>query len=175
MITMTHFDPDALLAALPRRIVRPLSPDVIVRSTRQRPVPEGSALMLKGSYNGFSGRERDRTADLSNWLVKMGCTERPHTCDICRALADDEHAEDYYDLTTWIGLCRYCHRTVLHGRFMRPERWLALLDEHQIPEGHWSRLVSSEPFDMAALLRSRGAREPIKADYKADALQIHAT
>ena len=159
------FDPDALLAALPRRGIRPFGPEVLVRSTGRRSVPEGSAIDLPGSYNGFSDRERGRTADLSNWLAKVGCTERPDVCDVCGAPADDEHAEDYYDLTSWIGLCRRCHRNILHGRFARPDRWRTLLDEHRLPQTHWARLVSSEPFDLAALLRSRGAKEPIKADY----------
>lgn len=160
-----RFDPDALLASLPRRDVRPLGVDVIVRSTKRRVAPEHSALFEKGAYNGFTDRERYRTADLSNWLAMVGSTERPSTCDICSAPADDEHAENYYDLTSWIGLCRRCHRSALHGRFARPDRWWALLDECEVPVGHWSRLVSSEPFDLAALLRSRGWQEPIKADF----------
>ncbi|MFC0305555.1 hypothetical protein ACFSTI_18330 [Rhizorhabdus histidinilytica] len=162
------FDPDALLAALPRRVIRPLAPDVTIRSTKARPIPVSSALFDKGAYNGFSDRERYRTADLSNWLAKIGSTERPGTCDICRAPAEDEHAEDYYDLTSWIGLCRRCHRTVLHGRFARPGRWLALLDECEVPDRHWARLVSDAPFDLAALQRSRGRYEPIKANYTAN-------
>lgn len=167
---MPHsFDPDALLAALPRRDVRPFGPDIVVKSKAPYPVPDVSMLLEKGSYNGFSDRERYRTADLSNWLAKIGCTERPGTCDICGASADDEHAENYYDLTTWIGLCRRCHRSALHGRFVRPERWIALLDENDVPDDHWARLVSSEPFDLAALLRDRGWREPIKLDYAANA------
>jgi hypothetical protein len=164
-----RFDPDALLAALPHRLIRPFGPEVIVRSTKRRSPPEGSALFEKGAYNGFTDRERYRTADLSNWLAKMGCMERPQTCDICGAPADDEHAEDYYDLASWIGLCRRCHRASLHGRFARAERWMSLLDSYELPDHHWSRLVSSEPFDLAALLRSRGRREQIKADYAASA------
>ncbi|MFO1255013.1 MAG: hypothetical protein U1E37_05015 [Sphingomonadaceae bacterium] len=163
-MTGSAFDPDALLAALPRRSIRQFGPDVMVRFSK-RSEPTGSALLLKGSYNGFSDRERYRTADLSNWLVKMGCTKRAAVCSICGSPAEDEHAEDYYDLTTWIGLCRRCHRTILHGRFVRPERWLSLLDEQGLPDGHWARLVASEPFDLAALLRSRGVREPIKIDF----------
>lgn len=158
------FDPDALLAALPRRVIQKVGSDVVVRSSRQ-PEPSGSALLLKGSYNGFSARERYRTAELSKWLAKVDSTERPHRCDICNADADDEHAENYYDLSSWIGLCHRCHRSALHGRFARPERWSALLDSCEVPETHWARLVSGEPFDLATLLRSRGWREPIKADY----------
>ena len=159
------FDPDALLASLPRREVRSFGPEVAFRSTGRRIAPEGSALHEKGAYNGFTGRERYRTADLSNWLARIGCTKRPATCDICRAPADDEHAEDYYDLTSWIGPCRRCHRSALHGRFVRPAKWFDLLDASEVPEGHWARLVSQEPFDLAGLLRQRGHEEPIKADY----------
>lgn len=160
------FDPEALLSALPRREVRQIESDGIVTRLIKRPqLPPGSALLMKGSYNGFSDRERYRTADLSNWLVKIGSTERPAFCDICSAPAHDEHAENYYDLTTWIGLCRRCHRSALHGRFTRPDRWATLLDECGLPPSHWSRLVSLEPFDLAALLRSRGWQEPIKTDY----------
>ncbi len=168
---MPHFDPDALIAALPRRAVRALGPDVIVRAAKARLAPDQSALSDKGSYSGFSDRERDRIAGLSNWLAKLGCTERPTICDICRSPARDEHAEHYYDLSTWIGLCIRCHRTSLHGRFANPRRWQVLLDEFEVPNHHWSRLVSEEPFDMAALLRSRGWQEPSKADYAASIRQ----
>lgn len=161
------FDADALLASLPRRGIGRIPSNVSVRVTSRRAIPEQSALLLTGSYNGFSDRERYRTADLSNWLTKIGCTERPSACDICASSADDEHAENYYDLSSWIGLCQRCHRTLLHGRFARPERWKALLDNCQISEKHWSRLVSNTPFDMAALLRSRGWREPAKVDFAA--------
>ncbi len=159
------FDPDGLLAALPRREVRPLASDVVFRSTGRRAVPDGSALFEERSYNGFTHRERYRIADLSNWLAKVGSTERPATCDICDAPADDEHAEDYYDLTKWVGMCRRCHRSALHGRFKRQAKWFSLLDEYEVADDHWARLVSLEPFDMASLLRARGSWEPIKADY----------
>ena len=88
----SSFDPDALLAALPRRVIRPIGPEVSIRSATRRVAPSASALFDEGSYNGFTGRERGRTADLSNWLVKVGSTERPAVCDICSAAADDEHA-----------------------------------------------------------------------------------
>lgn len=166
---MSSFDPDALLAALPHRTIRQLEPLVVRRSSTRRSVPQTSALLDAGSYNGFSDRERSRTASLSNWLVKTGCTERPSLCEICGGQGDDEHAENYYDLTSWIGLCRRCHRSTLHGRFVRPAHWAALLDKHELPASHWSRLVSSEPFDLAALLRSRGKMEPAKDDYAATA------
>ena len=164
----SKFDPDALLAALPKRTISPFSIDIVFRSTGRKVTPEGSELLEDGAYNGFTHRERYRTADLSKWLTKVGSTQRPALCDICNAPADDEHAEDYYDLTTWIGMCRRCHRSALHGRFKRPSKWFALLDEHEVLAHHWARLVSLEPFDLAKLLRQRGAQEPIKADYAPD-------
>lgn len=160
-----RFDPDALLAALPSREVRAFGPDVVIRAAKRPAIAKESALFDRGAYNGFTDRERYRTANLSNWLAKIGSTLRPTTCDICRAPARDEHAENYYDLTSWIGLCPRCHRTALHGRFARPDRWLALLDKCQLPDHHWSRLVSNTPYDLAALLRSRGWQEPMKSDY----------
>lgn len=166
---MPSFDPDALLAALPRRDIRQFDSGMIRKASTRRSTPEVSALLEAGSYNGFSDRERSRTASLSNWLVKMGCTVRPAVCEICGGPGDDEHAENYYDLASWIGLCRRCHRSTLHGRFVRPAHWAALLDKHELPASHWSRLISREPFDLAALLRSRGEIEPAKADYAARA------
>jgi hypothetical protein len=160
-----QFDPDALLAALPKRQIMP------VRGGRIRPSsidpPTASALGQKGEYNGFTGRERDRTAELSKRLIKEGATIRYATCDICGAIADHEHAENYYDLTRWIGMCKQCHVHALHKRFTNPRKWSALLDLHELPETHWSRLVSPRPFDLAQLLRGRGAREPRLGDFTA--------
>lgn len=162
-----NFDADALLAALPKRSIRPVPAALLVRPAQARAHAQTSALGQKGEYNGFSGRERSRTAGLSNWLVQVGCTERPTNCEICGAPADDEHAENYYDLASWIGLCRRCHRTLLHGRFLRAGRWRELLDRHELLPGHWARFVCDEPFDLAALLRERGLREPVKRDFAA--------
>ena len=67
------FDPDALLAALPRRSIRRFSPDLIERVGRRPAPPVSETLHLKGSYNGFTSRERSRTAvlfklDREDWL-----------------------------------------------------------------------------------------------------------
>lgn len=156
------FDPDALLAALPHREISPISTR-IRRTVRE--VPTRSALGEGGEYNGFTGRERDRTADVSKALIARGATTRHATCDICGVPAAHEHAEDYYDLTRWIGMCVQCHVHTLHKRFTNPRKWSALLDLHELPPQHWARLVSPEPFDLAELLRSRGAREPTLADF----------
>ncbi len=159
------FDPDALLAALPRREIHTVV--VAVRRTQAIAMPRHSALGQSGEYNGFTLTERNRTARLSNRLTQLGATARPSNCDICGNPADDEHAESYYDLTRWMGLCKSCHRSALHNRFKRPANWAALLDRFEVPPGHWARLVASEPFDLAQLLRSRGSREPTLADFMA--------
>ena len=164
---LRRFDADALLAALPKTSIRSLGEGLAVRSGTMRAPPQASALGETGEYNGFSGRKGSRTAGLSNWLTAVGCTEGPRTCDCCSAPADDKHAENYYDLGSWIGLCRRCHRSLLHGRFLRPGRWRELLNRHEVPAGHRAGLVSDEPFDLAALLRSRGSREPVRRDFVA--------
>lgn len=159
------FDPDALLAALPSREVRKVTPQVPLRPRTPHAPPDRSMVLETGAYNGFTLRERSRTADVSNWLAKEGGTKRPTDCDVCGSPAVHEHAENYYDLTSWMGLCHRCHVTALHGRFTKPARWFAVLDANEIPAGHWARLISQEPFDLAGLLRQRGWREPMKADF----------
>lgn len=158
-----HFDPDALLAALPKREIEPILPGP--RRTTVRTPPKTSALDESGAYNGFTGVERNRTAELSKRLERAGATVRPDTCSICGNAAQDEHAENYYDLSRWIGLCMRCHRHTLHRRFSNPRKWFALLDAHELPGTHWARLVCLEPFDLAQLLRSRGEREPTASDF----------
>lgn len=160
-----RFDPDALLAALPHREIKSLSGLKVRRSPRD--LPTSSALRERGQYNGFTIGERNRTADVSKKLVASGATMRHATCDICRAAADHEHAENYYDLSSWIGMCKSCHVHALHKRFTNPSKWAALLDRHQVGGTHWARLVSLEPFDLALLLRDRGAKEPTLGDFAA--------
>lgn len=157
------FDPDALLAALPCREIKPLN--IPVRCGSPKSAISASALTQRSEYNGFAKPERDRTARLSVRLERLGLAPRPLKCELCGEAADDEHAENYYDLSSWVGLCLFCHRTALHNRFRRPERWLQLLDKHELPSDHWSRLVSAEPFDLAKLLRDRGRREPSILDF----------
>ncbi|WP_271438499.1 hypothetical protein [Pontixanthobacter luteolus] len=159
------FDPDALLAAMPKREIRPIPEGVRILKTRPRAVPTESAMGQPQEYNGFTKRERYRIADLSVWLAKVGATDRPRTCDICGGEARDEHAENYYDLSGWIGLCIPCHRNALHKRFDKQSKWFDLLDRHQLNDNHWARLLSMQPFDIAALMRDRGIVEPCREDF----------
>lgn len=167
---LAAFDPDVLLAALPRRQVRPAPQGTVFRSVATLAMPGTSTLGSSGEYNALSGAERRRAAAVSNWLCRLGSVERPTTCSICKAAADDEHAENHYDLSTWIRLCRRCHRSALHGRFVRPHNWETLVDRCEIPGWHWARVVTQQPFDMAGLLRSRSARDPRKGDFVGVAL-----
>jgi hypothetical protein len=115
---------------------------------------------LANSYNGFTGKERMRTAGVSKWLVEVGALVRSSYCGICPSPAAETHAENYYDLSSWIDVCRGCHRS-LHSRFNSSAKWADRLDRLAVPPGHWSRLVSGEPFDLAGLVRRRGDCEPI--------------
>jgi hypothetical protein len=161
--TSAVFDPDALLAALPMRQINLVS--FTPARTSRIPSVTKSALGNVGEYNGFSHLERSRTARLSNRLVQLGATARPTECDICGCPAADEHAENYYDISRWVGLCKRCHRNALHNRFKSPDKWTELLDRCGLPDTHWARLVASEPFDLAGLLRTRGIREPQIVDF----------
>ncbi|HUO11162.1 MAG TPA: hypothetical protein VMU37_00245 [Caulobacteraceae bacterium] len=147
------FGPDRLLAALPRREVGLLPAGTVV--PRRRAFGDGMA------YNGFTGKERYRTEGVAKWLADLGAMLRPQACDICRSPADHWHAENYYDLSSWIDLCRRCHVNLLHQRFVRPKAWAVHLDRHSVASDHWSRWVSTQEFDLAGLLRQRGASEPV--------------
>lgn len=48
----------------------------------------------------------------------------------------------------------------LHKRFRQPGAWLGRLDRFAVDDDHWARLISPEPFDLAALLKARGSVEP---------------
>ncbi len=145
------FDPDALLAALPRRKIQPLLPET--------PLPRRRAVADLSDYNGFTGKERLRTFEVAKWLMRLGAMEKPSQCDLCGKDTDQQHAEDYYDLRTWMDVCRSCHGKI-HQRFRYPHKWQPFLDSLSVSSIHWVRLVSREPFDLAALLRARGVDEP---------------
>ncbi|MEO6092876.1 MAG: hypothetical protein ABIT04_11455 [Novosphingobium sp.] len=160
-----RFDPDALLAALPKREIKPLPAGIRVSPSKLREVRSGSVLGDEGEYNGFTSKERSRTAAVSNWLAAVGATERPPVCDICGRPGKHEHAENYYDLCSWVGICVRCHTNLLHKRLANDGRWQSWLGTCELPCDHWSRLVSPQPFDLAGLLRARGAHEPLRQDF----------
>src|SRR6185312_1557668 len=98
----------SLLARLPRRKI-----DLLPAGTS---VPHLKASGSLSDYNGFTGKERLRKFELAKWLMKQGAMKHSGRCSICGERADQQHAEDYFDLRTWMDICRGCHVS-LHGRF----------------------------------------------------------
>lgn len=150
------FDPDVLLAALPRRVIHTLP-----LGTK---IPGRRSFGDMSEYNGFSGRERLRTHGVSKWLRSLQAMTHEGDCELCGKQTDQLHAENYFDLTTWLNLCRGCHGS-LHKRFSQPHKWQERLDLHSVAEGHWARLISDVPIDLAELLKQRGAKEPGYSDF----------
>lgn len=159
---MTSFDPDGLLALLPRRVIIPLPSDT--------PVPRPRAVSDMSAYNGFTGKERLRPFEIWKWLVRLNAVQQGDCCNICGRYSRGQHAEDYYTLVTWMDICDSCHQR-LHKRFSDDRLWLARLDEAHVPATHWSRAVSREPFDLAGLLRGRGGKEAAYSDHVTTAMQ----
>lgn len=145
------FDPDRLLAALPMRTIQ------ILPATTKFPSRRSFGDMSE--YNGFSGRQRLRTHGVSKWLRSIGAMHHEGLCEVCQKATDQLHAEDYFNLASWMNMCRGCH-VALHKRFASPKPWLRKLDEHGVLTEKWPRLLSTEPFDLAKLLRQRGHSEP---------------
>lgn len=153
---MRDFDPDRLLSLLPRRTIALLPIDVAP--------PQKKSVGSLSDYNGFSGKERLRTFQLDKWLVERGALKHEFDCGICSRPANGQHAENYYDLTTWIDLCHSCHGR-LHKRFNNERAWTQRLEEAHVPADHWANAVAFGQFDLAGLLRQRGKREPVYTDF----------
>jgi hypothetical protein len=128
-------------------------------------IPKVRAVGNLSDYNGFTGKERLRTFEVAKWLARIGAMPHSELCSICSQSCDQQHAEDYYDLTTWIDICRGCHQR-LHNRFRLSAAWHRWLDAQLLPTGHWANFMSPTPFDLAALLRSRGRSEPSFVDFQ---------
>jgi hypothetical protein len=80
----------------------------------------------------------------------------------------EPHAEDYskpykYVLPNTYWLCRYCHRTMLHKRFLNPARWAAYLAHVRRGgygrEFHDDRAINKE---IAAFIKARGNNEVLQ-------------
>ncbi|HZC38891.1 MAG TPA: hypothetical protein VE221_09500 [Sphingomicrobium sp.] len=153
---MQAFDIGTYLAALPRRDIGllPLGTDA--------PKPRANGSLQ--NYNGFSGKERLRTFELAKWLHRSGAMPHTGECSICGSPADQQHAEDYFDLTTWMDICRGCHVS-LHGRFATPDAWRRRVQQFHLPSSHWACALPSEEPDIAAFHRLRGRGEPTASDF----------
>jgi hypothetical protein len=144
------------LNGLPRRII-PLLPS-------DTPLPKLKASGQLGNYNGFTGGERLRTFEIAKWLIKSGSLTHSGRCDICGGPADQQHAEDYFDLATWMDVCRGCH-TSLHGRLRTPVAWARRLESFSLAAAHWARELPPTELDVAGLHRSKQRGEPTAADF----------
>jgi len=153
---MESFDPDRLLALLPKRSLKLLP--------KGMQLPRKKSVGILSDYNGFTGKERLRTFEVEKWLISVGSISPSVECHICGRSASARHAEDYYDLTSWMALCHSCHGR-LHKRFSNPRAWHERLEEATLPQNHWARAISSTPFDLAKVLRERGKCEPLHGDF----------
>jgi hypothetical protein len=108
---------------------------------------------LLGSYNGFTGLERARSAQLTRWAMIAGVLPRQTRCSICGAESRSIqfHSENYYDPLALFAVCQSCHR-LLHRRFRAPEAWTELVARHA-GDGAWFSDLRLAPIDLAADLR----------------------
>jgi hypothetical protein len=144
------------LDRLPRRTIQLLPSDTAL--------PKLKVSGQLRDYNGFTGEERLRTFEIAKWLIDLGALQHSGCCDICAGPADQQHAEDYFDLTTWMDICRGCH-TSLHGRLRTPAAWARRLETHSLAADHWARALSPIEVDVAGFHRSKGRGEPSATDF----------
>ena len=142
--------------SLPRRTIPLLPSDTLPPSLK-------TSGRLR-DYNGFTGAERLRTFEIAKWLIEGGVLQHSSRCDICKGPADQQHAEDYFDLTTWMDICKGCH-TSLHGRFRTPAAWARRLERYRIAANHWARRLPATEIDVAGFHRSNGRSEPMASDF----------
>ena len=150
------FNVEAYLAGLPRRNIKLLPVGI--------QIPKFRASGHLSDYNGFTSKERLRTFEIAKWLIASEAMQHTERCSICGAAADQQHAEDYFDLHTWMDICRSCH-TSLHSRFRTPDAWERRLASHSLPTDHWAVRLPAFPIDVAAFHRSRGRSEPVGAQF----------
>lgn len=151
-------DAEVYLRSLPRRTIATIAADVLI--------PRAKSVGQLSDYNGFTGKERLRTFEVAKWLAAIGAMPHSGQCSICGSAADQQHAEDYFDLTTWMDICRGCHSS-LHSRFRTPAAWQRRLDKLEVPQDHWSRRLPEQQPDIAAYHRTRGVIEPTHASFTA--------
>ena len=111
-------------------------------------------------YNGWSPEERQATIPIQRAAFRQGLIARPTYCSICgfdrppSPGAITLHLENYTFALEGYGCCRRCHGAI-HARFVRPERWLRLLDRlgHQgwatwltlSPQSQWQPFAFTYP------------------------------
>jgi len=107
-----------------------------------------------GPYNGFTGLERARVAQLIRWAAREGLVAPPAWCSVCGACVGPlhSHCENYYEPLDLHAICVSCHFK-LHRRFRSPRPWRNLVDQYSC-DGSWFSTLSLTPIDMAAALRA---------------------
>lgn len=150
------FEIAAYLVGLPKRVIKPLPVGTAI--------PKITSSGKLTDYNGFTAQERLRTFEISKWLIKSGAMQHSGYCSICGAPADQQHAEDYFDLETWMDICRGCHSS-LHGRFRTPAAWDRRVASFALDADHWAKALPTFQIDVAAFHRSSGRPEPTAAEF----------
>ena len=99
-------------------------------------------------YNGWSPEERQATVPIQRAAFRLGVISRPASCSICGFDQPQSpgstilHLENYASPLNGYGCCHRCHQAI-HGRFVRPQRWLRLLD--RVCHQGWGRMLSLDP------------------------------
>jgi hypothetical protein len=145
-----------ILAALPKlEISKFPAGSIVPRMPKVKPLI---------SYNGFDGFERMRTWEVVKWLMAGGVMPTPKICDLCLGEADQYHAENYFDFSAYVPVCRSCHGKV-HNRLRFPSAWERNKASFAKPNEHWVNLLRNQDLPIADFCRSMGTVEPTFSDF----------
>ena len=117
-------------------------------------------------YNGFDGYQRTRTWEVAKWLMAHGAMPKPKYCNLCQASADQYHAENYFDFSTYIPVCRSCHGKV-HNRLRNFDTWATRLKSFKLPALHWANALGANPLEIAQWCDANNQLEPTFTDFVA--------
>ena len=149
---------ERLLGALPRLQIGTYPAGTKI--PKQRKV---SALL---DYNGFDGFARNRIWEVCKWLMAGGVMPAPAECDICGGEGTQYHAENYFDLTTYVPICKSCHSKV-HNRLKNFRTWETRRAEFAKSEDHWINRLEPEQLPVAEWCSANNQTEPTFADFVA--------
>lgn len=117
-----------------------------------------SSYPLSGPYNGFSGADRRRGAQLLQFFARNGWTLPPRACSVTGVTRNLKwHNEDYDRPWTALAVSRRAHRFI-HMRFRWPDRWRRFLREEAMPES-WAWSLSEKAVPVS---RARTAAEHVE-------------
>lgn len=135
-------------------------------------------------YNGYSPAEREAKGRAKWRLLRRGeLVLWSGPCQLCGdpAVATEPHSEDYGEPYLWeppavYWLCRHCHRTKLHKRFLDPVGW-AVFKAHVGRGGYAADLKLAEVKREVAGYRralAAGSRRPELKVLRAASLSVGA-